>query len=167
MDQAQQQFYINVAVWSQVVSSILFLAVLVWLWVRFIQPAVLTAQDNSNKQIAEAERHRDEAKATLEMLGGEIDGAKRDADLMKARAASQAEREYAASVAEATEAGDRALRNAGGELDRARASASDQLRVELLDRALAEARVEAQRRVDARVNGVLVDRFIAGLEHKN
>jgi F0F1-type ATP synthase membrane subunit b/b' len=160
----QPQFYIQVAIWSQVVASILFLAVMVWLWFRFIQPAVLTAQDNSNKQIAEAERHRDEAKATLELLGGEIEGAKHDGELIKTRAAAQAEREYATGVAEATESGERALRNAGGELDRARASAREQLRVDLLDRALAQARIEAQRRVDASVNTVLVDRFIAGLE---
>jgi F0F1-type ATP synthase membrane subunit b/b' len=158
------QFYIQVAIWSQVVSSVLFLAVMVWLWIRFIQPAVLAAQDKANKLIAEAERHRDEAKATLEMLGGEVSGATHDGELIKARAAAQAEREYAESVAEATESGERALRNAGGELDRARASARDQLRVELLDRALARARTEAERRVDDAVNGVLVDRFIAGLE---
>lgn len=162
-----QQFYIQVAIWSQVVSSVLFLGVMLWLWVRFIQPAVLTAQDNSNKLIAEAERHRDEAKATLEMLGGEVSGAKHDAELIKARAAAQAEREYAATVAESTEAGERALQNAGGELDRARAAARDQMRVELLDRALASARIEAGRRVDATLNAVLVDRFIAGLENEN
>jgi F0F1-type ATP synthase membrane subunit b/b' len=161
-----QQFYIAVAIWSQVISSVLFLGVMVWLWVRFIQPAVLAAQDNSNKLIAEAERHRDEAKATLEMLGGEIDGATHDAGLIKARAAAQAQREYDESVAEATESGERALQNAGGELDRARASARDQLRVELLDRALAQARVEAARRLDERTNAVLVDRFIADLGSK-
>jgi F0F1-type ATP synthase membrane subunit b/b' len=163
----QPQFYIQVAVWSQVVSSILFLAVMVWLWVKFIQPAVLAAQDKANKQIAEAERHRDEAKAALDVLGGEIASATRDAELIKQRASAQAEREYAAAVAEATQAGERALSNAGGELDRARASARDQLRVELLDRALAKARTEAERRVDAAANTVLVDRFIAGLERKS
>jgi hypothetical protein len=41
------------------------------------------------------------------------------------------------------------------------------LRIELLDRALAQARDEAQRRVDAAVNAKLVDRFTAGLERKN
>jgi F0F1-type ATP synthase membrane subunit b/b' len=160
----QSQFYIQVAIWSQVISSILFFGVLVWLWVRFIQPAVLAAQDNSNRQIAEAERHRDEAKAALDVLGGEIDGAKRDAELIVARATAQAEREYAASIAEANDMGERALRNAGGELDRARASARDQLRVELLDRALAQARTEAARRVDATMNAALVGRFTSELK---
>ena len=46
-------------------------------------------------------------------------------------------------------------------------AAGDRLRVEMLDRALAQARVDAERRVDAAVNATLVDRFIAGLEQKN
>ena len=53
------QFYVQIAVWSQVVSALLFMGVLVWLWFKFIQPAILGAQDRQNKQIAQAERHRD------------------------------------------------------------------------------------------------------------
>jgi F0F1-type ATP synthase membrane subunit b/b' len=164
---SQPGFYVQVAIWSQVVSALLFFGVLVWLWVRFIQPAVLAAQDNSNKLIAEAERRRDDAKTALDVLGEEIGGAKHDAELIAARAAAQAEQEYAASVAEANEAGERSLRNAAAELGRARLAAADRLRVELLDRALAQARVDAERRVDAAVNATLVDRFVAGLEHEN
>jgi len=163
----QPGFYVQVAIWSQVVSALLFFAVLVWLWLRFIQPAVLAAQDNSNKLIAEAERRRDDAKTALDVLGEEIGGAKHDAELIAARAAAQAEHEYAASVAEANEAGERTLRNAAAELGRARMAAGDRLRVEMLDRALAQARVDAEHRVDAAVNATLVDRFIAGLERKN
>jgi F-type H+-transporting ATPase subunit b len=158
-------FYVQAAMWSQVISAVVFIGVLVWLWFRFLQPAVLAAQEANNKVIAEAERHRDEAKATLDLLKGEIDSAAHDAELIKERAAAQAQREYDASVAEATESGERALRNAGGELERARVSARDALRVELLERALAQARTEAAKRVDARVNAELVDRFTAGLEH--
>ncbi len=163
----QAGFYVQVAIWSQVVSSLLFLAVIAWLWLRFIQPAVLAAQDNSNKAIAEAERRRDDAKAALDVLAEEIDAAKHDAELIAARAASQAEHEYAASIEETKEAGERTLRNAAAELGRARMAARDRLRVEMLDRALAQARAEAQRRVDAAVNATLVDRFIVGLEHEN
>jgi F-type H+-transporting ATPase subunit b len=158
-------FYVKAAMWSQVVSAVVFMAVLVWLWFKFIQPAVLAAQEAHNKTIAEAERHRDEAKATLDLLKGEIELAAHDAELIKERAAAQAQREYDAAVAEATESGERALRNAGGELERARVSARDALRIELLERALAQARTEAAKRVDARVNADLVDRFTAGLEN--
>ena len=59
------QFYIKIAIWSQVVSSIIFLGVLAYMWFRWILPVVMAAQERSNRQIAEAERHRDEVKGAL------------------------------------------------------------------------------------------------------
>ncbi|HKE36407.1 MAG TPA: hypothetical protein VKB39_03195, partial [Candidatus Baltobacteraceae bacterium] len=94
----------------------------------------------------------------------QITGASHDADAIKQRANAQAKREYDAAVAEATDAGERALANAKGELERARASARDQLRHEILDRALAQARQDAERRVDAPTNARLVNDFLGSLE---
>jgi ATP synthase F0 subunit b len=156
--------YEDVAVWSQVISALLFMGVLVWLWFKFIQPAVLAAQANHNKQIAEAERHRDEAKASLDVLRQEIDGAKRDATLITQRANDQAARETETTIAEARDSGERTVRNAQGELDRARAAARVALRGELLERALEEARKSAAVRVDAGTNVQLVNRFVSSLE---
>ena len=51
--------YQAIAEWSQVVSALLFLGVLLWMWIKFIQPAVLAAQVAQNARINEAERHRD------------------------------------------------------------------------------------------------------------
>lgn len=158
------QFYVRIALWSQVVASVLFIAFLVWIWVKYLQPAVLAAQERQNKQIAEAERHRDEAKATLDLLRNQINGAAHDAEAIKHRAVAQAQREFDAAVAEAKDAGERALTNAGGELDRARASAREQLRREILDRALAQARQDAERRVDVSTNARLVSDFLGSLE---
>jgi F0F1-type ATP synthase membrane subunit b/b' len=158
------QLYIRIALWSQVVAAALFIAFLVWIWVKYLQPAVLAAQERHNKQIAEAERHRDEAKAMLDLLRTQINGAAHDAEAIKQRAIAQAKREYDAAVAEATDAGERALANANGELQRARASARDQLRREILDRALAQARQDAARRVDAATNARLVNGFLGSLE---
>jgi|SRR5579862_869062 len=160
-------FYVHIALWSQVVASVLFVGVLGWMWVKFIQPAILAAQDRYNKQIAEAERHRDEAKATLDLLKTQINGASHDAGLIKERADAQAKREYESAVSEARDAGERALNNARGELDRARAAAREQLREELLDKALDRARAEAERRIDASANARLVDAFVASLERAN
>lgn len=156
--------YERIAVWSQIVSAGLFMVVLVWMWVKFIAPAVMAAQENHNKQIAEAERHRDEAKASLEALRQEIEGAKHDATLIEARASEQAARETEATLAEARESGERSLRNAQGELGRARANAREAFRTQLLERALAEARKSAATRVDANVNALLVNRFVASLQ---
>ncbi|HEY1653596.1 MAG TPA: hypothetical protein VGF86_00615 [Candidatus Tumulicola sp.] len=159
-----QAAYVQIAIWSQVVSAVLFLIVLVWMWFKYLQPAILDAQDRHNKQIAEAERHRDEAKATLELLQSEIEGATHDAELIRRRADAQAAREYETAVAEAREAGERALRGAQAEFARALAAARDRLRIELLDKALVLAREEAARRVDPVTNARIVDRFVGSLE---
>jgi F0F1-type ATP synthase membrane subunit b/b' len=161
---SQNAFYIQVAIWSQVVSSALFMCVLAWLWFKFIQPAIMAAQERYNKQIAEAERHRDEAKAMLDLLRTQTDGAAHDAQLIRTRSEAQATREHDATVAEAREAGERAVRNAQGEFDRAVAAARVRLRVELLDKALDRARKEASQRVDSALNSQLVDRFVGSLE---
>jgi F0F1-type ATP synthase membrane subunit b/b' len=160
---SEAQLYVEIATWSQVVSSIVFIAVLVWMWFKWLLPVFLKAQEQSNRQIAEAERHRDEVKAALDALHSEITTAEHDADLIKQRAADQAEHERQAALDEANGAGNRALRNAGGELERARAAAAHRLRDEVLDKALRLARTEAAQRVDAALNAKLIDRFISGL----
>ena len=63
---SEAQLYIQIAVWSQVASSIVFIAVLVYMWFRLIMPVLMAAQERSNRQIAEAERHRDEVKGALD-----------------------------------------------------------------------------------------------------
>ena len=72
-----------------------------------------------------------------------------------------------AAVAEAKEAGERALQNARGEYDRAIAAARERLRIELLDKALDRAREEASRRVDAAANERLVNGFVNSLERSS
>ncbi|HEY3676266.1 MAG TPA: hypothetical protein VGK84_09765 [Candidatus Tumulicola sp.] len=156
--------YQHISDWSQIVAAVLFIAVLVWLWVKYIMPAILAAQDRHNKQIAEAERHRDEAKAALDVLRGEIDTAGHDAHLIVERADEQAQREHAATVEQAREAGERSMRNAQLEFDRAMDAAKDRLRDELAGKALDRARERAEARVDASENAALVDRFITSLE---
>lgn len=157
--------YEEIAKWSDIISALLFLAVMVWLWMKYIAPAVLGAQANQNRLLAEAERHRDEAKAALDLLRQEIEGAKHDAQLIAQRANDQAKHESDVTASEAKEAGERVLRNAQGELERARVAAREQLREELAAKALDLARREAENRVDGGVNARLVDRFVASLEH--
>lgn len=156
--------YEAIAVWSQVVSSFLFMAVLVWMFVKFLIPVVMTAQKNKNEEIARAEQHRDAARARLEELRASVGAATADAGAIKERATSQAQRELESAVAEAKAAGERALRNAEGELERARAAARESLRNEFLDKALVRARQEAAKRVTPGVNSQLVDRFVNSLD---
>jgi F0F1-type ATP synthase membrane subunit b/b' len=158
------QFYIKIAIWSQVVSSVVFLGVLAYIWSRWILPVVMAAQARSNQQIAQAERHRDEAKAALQTLSEEIEGARRDAKLIEQRVSERTDHERETLLQETTEAGDRALAEAGRELERARAAASQRLRDDLLESALRLARQEAAQRVDAALDARLVDRFAGSLE---
>ncbi len=156
--------YEAIAEWSQVASAVLFLAVLVWMWIKFIQPAVLSAQAAQNARVIEAERHRDEAKAALEGLQGEIGLAQQDASAIKDRIAALVAAEREAILREAREAGERALRDAEGELARARAAARGQLRDELVEKALGLARETAARRMDAAADKKLSSSFVRSLE---
>lgn len=157
--------YTQIAAWSQVASAVLFVAAMVWIWVKFIQPAVISAQENANALISEGERHRDEAKAQLAALSGEAENARRDAQTIKQRVDAQAQAEREAILRECREAGERALRNAQGELERSRAAARQKLRDEILDQALEAARIRAAEHVDAGVNGRIVGAFLNSLEH--
>jgi F0F1-type ATP synthase membrane subunit b/b' len=124
----------------------------------------MAAQERSNQQIADAERHRDEAKAALQTLREDIEGARHDAKLIEQRVSERADHEREALLQETTEAGERALAEAGRELERARAAARQRLRDELLESALRLARQEAAQRVDAALDARLVDRFAGSLE---
>jgi F0F1-type ATP synthase membrane subunit b/b' len=158
------RLYLQIAVWSQIVSSIVFVGVLVFMWFRWIMPFVMSAQERSNRQIAEAERHRDEVKGALEALNAEIDTARHDAQLIAQRAASRAEHERALLLKESSDAGERLLADAGRELERARAAARHQLRDEIVENALRLARDEATARAGPDVDARLVDALTGSLE---
>lgn len=158
------QLYIRIAIWSQVVSSVFFIAVLVLAWFRWFLPVIMGAQERSNKQIAEAERHRDEVKAALETLSSQVEGAHRDAELIVQRATEHAEHERESVLEDCREAGERTLQDAGKELARARAAAQRRLRDELLTRALRAAREDAVRRVSPALDERLIEGFVGSLE---
>jgi F0F1-type ATP synthase membrane subunit b/b' len=159
-----ERLYLEISIWSQVVSSILFIGALVFIWNKWILPVVMAAQARSNAQIAESERHRDEAKGALGALREEIDSARRDAELIEQRAELHGQRERETILKDATETGERALRDAGGELERARAAAGLRLRDELLEHALKIARYDAAQRVGPALDSRLVERFVGSLE---
>lgn len=161
---SQDLLYLHIAVWSQIASSILFIAALVYMWFRWFMPVVLAAQVRSNRQIAEAERHRDEVKGALEVLRSEIETAHHDAELIKQRASARGEHERQLLLDEASDAGERALADARRELDRALAAARHRLRDEMLAKALQLARSEAAQRVGPELDARFVHRFTGSLE---
>jgi len=161
---SDSQLYFEIAIWSQVVSSIVFLGVLVFMWFKWLLPVFMAAQQRSNQQIAEAERHRDEVKAALETLRGEIETAQHDAKLIEERARARTVHEREATLKETRDAGERAVADAALEIDRARAAARVRLRDDLADAALRIARDDAQRRVGPATDARFVEEFTGSLE---
>lgn len=152
--------YDAIAFWSQIAGFVLFVVALVWAWNKFLTPALGASAKASNERLAVAERHRDEMYAAVESLRHAIEGAKIDAQAMIARVKERAQHEHDAIVAEAKDAGERAVHNADEELGRARMAAAEQLRETLASKALDIARTSANMRIDSTVNGRLVQEFI-------
>ena len=156
-------FYESLALWSQVAASILFLCVLVWLFVRFVTPAVRASQERKNAELVEAERRRDAAQAEVAVAQAELAATDGDVQAIGARSERDAERERQRLIAAAKADGERQVRNAEGELGRGRAAARDLLREELLERALAIARGAAAR-IDDGANQRLIGEALAAAE---
>jgi F0F1-type ATP synthase membrane subunit b/b' len=149
------QFYESLAVWSQVVASVLFLVALVAAWIKWIAPAVLAGQARKNAELLESERRRDEAKAGAERAQAEIAAADADALAIRERAEADARRLHDKIVADGLAEGARLMHNAEGELERARVAARDRLRTDLLEKAMEIARRSASA-LDSATNERLV-----------
>lgn len=151
-------FYDALATWSQVVGSIAFIIVLVWLFVRFVVPAVAASQERKNAELAEAERRRDAAGETVEAARREVETASGEAAAILQRVDGNVVRERELILREARDDGERVVRNAEGELGRARMAARDRVRAELVAQALRIAREAA-----AGVGSADNDRIVAGI----
>lgn len=156
-------FFETVALWSEVAGAVAFLVVLVLLFRRFLIPAVQANQEARNAEIVDAEARRDRLRAEAEHARDEIAQAERDAQSIEERAGADASIECDHLLAEVQAEGERLLRNAGGELQRARFIARNQLRIELIERALVKARAEAPARIDAATDERLVDETVETL----
>jgi F-type H+-transporting ATPase subunit b len=155
--------FIEVAKWSQVAGAVVFLVVMVLMFRKYLIPAVDANEKARNAQIAEAEARRTRIQAEASQARGEIDAADRDAVEIRTRVEHATERDHALALEEAKAEGERLVRNAEGELERARLAARDRLRIELIEKALAKARAEAPRRVSEAVNTALVETTVADL----
>jgi F-type H+-transporting ATPase subunit b len=139
-----QAFYEQVALWSQVLGAVAFLAVVVWGWFRFVTPAVIAARDQKNAELLEAEKRRDAARVEVETARRELEAAAADIAAIRARAEHDVALLRERTLSEARAEGERVVRNAEGELERSRLAARERLREELLARALEIARASAK-----------------------
>jgi F-type H+-transporting ATPase subunit b len=161
--QGNNAFFVQVALWSQVAGAVVFLVVLILLFRKYLIPAVDANEKARNAQIAEAEARRTRMQTEASKARGEIEAADRDAAEIRNRVARATEHDRAHALDEANAEGERLVRNAEGELERARIAARDRLRIELIEKALAKARAQASGRVSDAVNTALVNATVDDL----
>lgn len=154
----------QIAISSQVVSSVLFFCAILYLFGRYLKPAIERQQETKNAEIAENERRRDRAVELAAQAERELADADMAAAAIIERAARDALHERERIVSDATAEGERVVRNAQAELERGRYAARNRLRSELLERALDIARQTAGARVDGETDRKLIDDVVAAIE---
>ncbi len=158
-------FYESLARWSQILGALAFVAVLVYLFRKFLAPAVTAAETAKNAEIEDMERRRAVAQADLETARRETADTASRAASIRQRGDHDAASERERILAEAHADGERSLVNAEGELVRGRASANERLRLRILERALDIAREGAAKRVDAATNDRIIASVIDSIEN--
>jgi F-type H+-transporting ATPase subunit b len=154
------------SIYSQWAGALLFVIVAIWLFRKFVAPALAKYEAAQNALLAEAEARREKMKADVSAARGEVEIAGRDAASIEARATADAAAEHDRIVAAAKDDAARIVHNAEGELERARMSARAALREELVRKALESARTAATARVDANMNSRLVGATIDNVERE-
>jgi F0F1-type ATP synthase membrane subunit b/b' len=164
---AEDAFFETVALWSQVAGAIVFLVVLILLFRKYLIPAVVANEQARNAEIVDAEKRLARMRADAAKARVEVETADRDAAEILSRVERIAARDREHILADANAEGGRLVRNADGELERARLVARDRLRIEFIEKALVQARTEAPARVDAALNSELVKRTVDDLARGN
>jgi F0F1-type ATP synthase membrane subunit b/b' len=164
---AEDAFFETVALWSQVAGAIVFLVVLILLFRKYLIPAVVANEQARNAEIVDAEKRLARMRADAAKARVEVETADRDAAEILSRVERIAARDREHILADANAEGGRLVRNADGELERARLVARDRLRIEFIEKALVRARTEAPARVDAALNSELVKRTVDDLARGN
>lgn len=159
-------FYEMLARWSQILGALAFIAVLVYLFRKFLAPAVAGAEAAKNAEIEDMERQRASAIADLERARSETADTAARAASIRERGERDAVSERERILAEARADGERSLHNAEGELVRGRSSANERLRARILVRALEIAREGAAKRVDAATNERIIGSVIDSIENE-
>lgn len=144
------------AQWSQIAGAVVFVIAIVLIWNKYVAPGVKAYQAAKNAELADAEARREHIRADVAAARGEVERADEDCREIVGRVESVVKREHDKALAEARAEADRIVRNAEGELDRARLAARDRLRIEFIEKALAKARGEAASRVGEDANRKLV-----------
>ncbi len=145
---------------SEVGGGVAFLIAAYLLFRKFMLPMVEGAAVARNADLVNAERRREQLRSDVSAARAHLEEVSREALSIRERGRADAQRERERIVAEGHAEGTRLLLNARGELERGRIVARDQLRIELIERALARARTIASEKVDDALNSRLVARTV-------
>jgi F0F1-type ATP synthase membrane subunit b/b' len=156
--------YEAVALWSQVIASVLFVIVVVWVWMAFIRPAVIAAEAKKNADLLEGERKRNEAREEVSNAQRRLESATSEIAGVRERAQNDARRERDRILADARIEGERLVHNANGELARGRAAGREQYRDALLRDALELTFERAKNAIDEKSNFEIVRRVLDAVD---
>jgi F-type H+-transporting ATPase subunit b len=148
------------AQWSQIAGAAIFVVVTIAVWRRWIAPAIQNYQEAKNADLAAAEARRDRMRSEADEARADAEQAEAEARTIGERAKSDADAERKRILAEAQEESERLVRNANGEIARARMAARDRLRIEFIEKALIRARSQAADTLDDAANESLIEETV-------
>ena len=155
--------YEVIAQWSEIIGGIAFVVVAVWMFRKFVLPAVRAGQISSNADLVNSEKRREELREEVAKARGTVEAADRDALAIASRAESDARHEHETILADGRREAARLLANAQGELERGRIAARDALRIEFIEKALNRARTLAAETIGDEANARLVAKTVDDL----
>ena len=148
------------AQWSQIAGAAIFVVVTIAVWRRWIAPAIQNYQEAKNADLAAAEARRDRMRSEADEARADAEQAEAEARTIGERAKSDADADRKRILAEAQEESERLVRNANGEIARARMAARDRLRIEFIEKALIRARSQAADTLDDAANESLIEETV-------
>ncbi len=148
--------YEAIAQYSEIIGGFAFVIVMVWLFRKYLLPAVRAGEIARNADLVNAEHRRDTLKAEVAEARALVEAAQRDALAIAQRAETDARHEHEQIITDARREGLRLLQNARGELERGRIAGKDKLRIEFIEKALNRARELAAQQLSADGDAKLV-----------
>jgi F0F1-type ATP synthase membrane subunit b/b' len=155
--------YETIAQYSEIIGGFAFLIVAIWLFRKFVLPAVRAGEISRNYDLVNTEQRREELRDEVAEARAEVEAADRDVQAILARAETDARHEHETILADARREGLRLVHNARGELDRGRIAGRDKLRIEFIEQALNRARVLAAEQLSDAGNAKLVNKTVDDL----
>ncbi len=149
---------------AKVVDFGLFVAFIVWMYGKYIKPALVAHQEAQNRAVEEGRAKRAQMAAAVEAARTAVEKAKRDASTMFSVAQQQAKSLIASERAREQERAQRIVAYAHGELARERYRVRHELLADTVERAYGQAREAIKRQLDDAGQRRLIEAFIRDLE---